>query len=81
MLPILDRYTLISTVDGRTPLDRVPGPDDAPKSAALQSSPAADKAPSAEPASAPSEAPEPAVTAPPVIEPQPEKPTAPAPVQ
>lgn len=25
VLPVLDRYTLISTADGRTPLDRVPG--------------------------------------------------------
>ena len=59
----------------------LPGPDDAPQAAAIQSSPGAGKAPSAESASAPTEAPGPAVTAPPVIQPQPEKPTAPAPVQ
>ena len=59
----------------------LPGPDDAPQAAAIQSSPDAGKAPSAESASAPTEAPGPAVTAPPVIQPQPEQPTAPAPVQ
>ncbi len=59
----------------------LPGPDDAPQAAALQSSPGPAKAPSAESASSPTEAPGPAVTAPPVTQPQPEKPTAPAPVQ
>ena len=56
-------------------------PDDAPQAAAIQSSPGAGKASSAESASAPTEAPRPGVTAPPAIQPQPEKPTAPAPVQ
>ena len=55
----------------------LPGPDDAPQAAALQSPPGAGKAPSAESASAPTEAPGPAVTAPPVIQPQPEKPQKP----
>ena len=59
----------------------LPGPDDAPQAAALQSPPGPAKAPSAEPALAPTEAPGSAVTAPPVIRAQPEKPTAPAPVQ
>ena len=54
----------------------LPGPDDAPKAAAIQSSSDAGKAPSA---LSPTEAPGPAVTAPPVI--QSDKPTAPAPVQ
>jgi WD40 repeat protein len=52
----------------------LPGPDDTPQAAAIQSSPGAGKAPSAESASAPTEAPGPAVTARPVIQPQPEKP-------
>jgi WD40 repeat protein len=48
----------------------LPGPDDAPQAAAIQSSSgAAGKAPSAESAPAPTEAPGPAVTAPPVIKP------------
>ncbi|MCA1852935.1 MAG: hypothetical protein LC647_11205, partial [Beggiatoa sp.] len=47
----------------------LPGPDDAPQAAAIQSSPGAGKAPSAESASAPTEAPGPAVTAPPVTQP------------
>ncbi len=59
----------------------LPGRDDAPRAATLQPSPSAGKAPSAESASAPTEAPGPTVTAPPVIQPQPEKPTAPAPVR
>ena len=58
----------------------LPGPDDAPQ-ARPQSSPDAGKAPSAESASAPTEASGPAVTAPPATQPQPEQPTAPAPVQ
>ena len=59
----------------------LPGPDDAPQASALQPPPGAGKAPSAEPASTPTKAPGPAVTAPPAIQPQPEQPTAPAPVQ
>jgi hypothetical protein len=59
----------------------LPGPDDAPQAAAIQAPPGTGKAPSAESASAPTEVPAPAVTAPPVIQPQREKPTAPAPVQ
>ncbi|MDQ3564278.1 MAG: hypothetical protein M3436_09100 [Pseudomonadota bacterium] len=59
----------------------LPGPDDAPQAAAIQAPPGDGKAPSAESASAPTEAPGPAVTAPPVMQPQPDKPTAPAPVQ
>ena len=59
----------------------LPGPDDAPQAVAIQASPGAGKAPSTESPSAPTEAPGPAVTAPPVIQPQPEQPTAPAPVQ
>ena len=60
----------------------LPGSDDAPQAAAIQSSPGAGKASLAESASAPTEAPGPAVTAPPQsYHPSPEKPTAPAPVQ
>ncbi len=47
----------------------LPGPDEAPQAAAIESSPGAGKAPSAESASAPTEALGPAVTAPPVIQP------------
>ncbi|MGH8475282.1 MAG: WD40 repeat domain-containing protein, partial [Methylococcales bacterium] len=48
---------------------KLPGPDDAPQVAAIQSSPGAGKPSSAESASAPTEAPGPAVTAPPVTQP------------
>jgi WD40 repeat protein len=58
----------------------LPAPDP-PQAAAIQSSPGAAKTPSAESASAPTEAPGPPVTVPPVIQPQPEKSSAPAPVQ
>jgi len=57
----------------------LPGPDDAPQAAAIQAPPGAGKASSAESAS--TEAAGPAVTALPIIQPQPEKPTAPATVQ
>jgi hypothetical protein len=57
----------------------LPGPDDAPQAAALQSPPGAGKPSSAE--SVTIEAPEPAVTDSPVRQPQSEQPAAPAPVQ
>jgi len=63
----------------KTCLD-LPGPDDVPQAAAIQAPPGAGEAPLAEPASGSTEALGPAVTAPPAIQPQPEKPTAPAPL-